>query len=81
VAVLVRKAEEQANEPPSGRRGTPAARPEQNAGFVLAPIGKRRLRDSLLRTSSGEGSTQIVLHERFMVFYEPLLEVAVNNPG
>ncbi len=59
----------------------PAARPERNAGFVPAPSGKRRLRDSLLRTSSREGPTQIILGKHFMVFDEPSVKVAVNNAG
>jgi hypothetical protein len=50
-------------------------------GFVLAPTGKRRLRDSLLRSSNRGGSTQISLDKRFIVLAEPWLEVAVNNPG
>jgi len=81
VPALLKKTGQETEWPPSGKRNTPAARPERDAGFALALTGKRRLRDSLLWTSSREGSTQIILDERLMVFDEPWLEVAVNNPG
>jgi hypothetical protein len=75
-AALVKKAGEEMKEPPSGKRATPAAPPERNVGFVLAPTGKCRLRDSLLGTSGREGSTQVILNKRFMVFHKPSLELA-----
>src|SRR5262249_24117620 len=52
------------------------AHPRFSSLLATRPIG-----DSLLLTSGREGSTEIIMAKRVMVFDGPLLEVAVNNPG